>query len=227
MAIHIWQPNTYPYIYTMFLRGTPIHTLLLAAPEWLIRADRKLFTLINQQLSHPFLDNIFPWWRESITWTPLYLFLLLFVIANGKKSSVPWIAMAVITILLSDQISSSIVKPLFARLRPCNEPELAGSVRLLLDGCGAGYSFTSSHATNHFAIAVFLMITLQKWLKGYGWILLLWAGSVAYGQVYVGVHYPLDIVGGALLGSGIGFCTARLYLQRLGGLPFLNSNPND
>jgi membrane-associated phospholipid phosphatase len=211
----------------MFLRGTPIHTLLLAAPEWLIRADRKLFALINQQLSHPFLDAIFPWWRESITWTPLYLFLLLFVIANGKKSSLPWIIMAVITILLSDQISSSIIKPLFARLRPCNEPELAGSVRLLLDGCGAGYSFTSSHATNHFAIAVFLMITLQKWLKGYGWILLLWAGSVAYGQVYVGVHYPLDIVGGALLGSGIGFCTARLYLQRLGELPFLNSNPND
>ena len=202
--------------------GSPIHSLLLAAPEWLIRADRKLFALINQQLSHPFLDAIFPWWRETITWTPLYLFLLIFVIAN-----LPWIIMALITILLSDQISSSIIKPIFARLRPCNEPELAGSVRLLLDGCGAGYSFTSSHATNHFAIAVFLMITLQNWLKGYGWIFLLWAGTVAYGQVYVGVHYPLDIVGGALLGSGIGFFTARFYTKRLGGLPFLNNDPND
>lgn len=211
----------------MFLMGAPIYSLLLAAPEWLIRADRKLFALINQHLSHPFLDAIFPWWRETITWTPLYLFLLIFVIANGKKSSLPWIIMAVITILLSDQISSSIIKPIFARLRPCNEPELAGSVRLLLDGCGAGYSFTSSHATNHFAIAVFLMITLQNWLNGYGWIFLLWAGTVAFGQVYVGVHYPLDIVGGALLGSGIGFFTARFYTQRLGGLPFLNSNSND
>ena len=211
----------------MFLRGLPIHNLLLAAPEWLIRADRKLFALINQQLSHPFLDAIFPWWRETITWTPLYLFLLIFVIANAKKSSLPWIIMALITILLSDQISSSIIKPIFARLRPCNEPELAGSVRLLLDGCGAGYSFTSSHATNHFAIAAFLMITLQNWLKGYGWIFLLWAGTVAYGQVYVGVHYPLDIVGGALLGSGIGFFTARFYTKRLGGLPFLNNDPND
>jgi undecaprenyl-diphosphatase len=211
----------------MFLMGAPICSLLLAAPEWLIRADRKLFALINQQLSHPFLDAIFPWWRETITWTPVYLFLLLFVIVNGKKSSLLWIIMAVITILLSDQISSSIIKPIFARLRPCNEPELAGSVRLLLDGCGAGYSFTSSHATNHFAIAVFLMITLQNWLKGYGWILLLWAGTVAFGQVYVGVHYPLDILGGALLGSGIGFFTARLYTQRIGGLPFLNNDRND
>ena len=114
--------------------GVPIYSLLLAAPEWLVRVDRKLFALINQQLSNPFLDAIFPWWRETITWTPLYLFLLLFVIANGKKSSLLWIAMAVMTILLSDQISSSIIKPLFARLRPCNEPELAGSVRLLLDG---------------------------------------------------------------------------------------------
>lgn len=211
----------------MFLMGAPIHSLLLAAPDWLIRADRKLFALINQQLSHPFLDAIFPWWRETITWTPLYLFLLIFVIANAKKSSLPWIIMALITILLSDQISSSIIKPIFARLRPCNETELAGSVRLLLDGCGAGYSFTSSHATNHFAIAVFLMITLQNWLKGYGWIFLLWAITVAYGQVYVGVHYPLDILGGALLGSGIGFFTARLYTQRIGGLPFLNNDRND
>jgi undecaprenyl-diphosphatase len=211
----------------MFLMGAPIHSLLLVAPDWLIRADRKLFALINQQLSHPFLDVIFPWWRETITWTPLYLFLLIFVIANAKKSSLPWIIMALITILLSDQISSSIIKPIFARLRPCNEPELAGSVRLLLDGCGAGYSFTSSHATNHFAIAVFLMITLQNWLKGYGWIFLLWAITVAYGQVYVGVHYPLDILGGALLGSGIGFFTARLYTQRIGGLPFLNNDRND
>lgn len=211
----------------MYLMGFPIQTCLLAAPEWLIQADKRAFALINQYLTHPALDAVAPWWRESVTWTPLYLFLLIFAAINCKKSSIPWIAMALVTILLSDQFSSTLVKPFFGRLRPCNDPSLMGSVRLLLDGCGAGYSFTSSHATNHFALAMFLSVTLQSWLQRYAWILFVWAFSIAYAQVYVGVHYPLDVLAGAVLGSGIGLFTARLYTSRFGGLSFENINVHD
>lgn len=211
----------------MFLMGFSIQTCLLAAPEWLIQADKWLFTFINQYLSNPAFDAIAPWWRESVTWTPLYLFLLIFIAINCKKTSLPWIGIALVTILLSDQLSSTLVKPFFGRLRPCNDPELLGNVRLLLDGCGAGYSFTSSHATNHFALAMYLSVTLQAWIKGYAWILFVWAFSIAYAQVYVGVHFPLDVVGGAILGAGIGLFTARLYTNRFGGLSFINMNAHD
>jgi len=201
-----------------------IHFNLAIAPHWLIQADKKLFAIVNQQLTHPMLDAVAPWWRESITWTPLYLFLIIFAAINWKKSSIPWIAMALVTILLSDQISSSVIKPLFARLRPCNDPGWAGSVRLLLDGCGAGYSFTSSHAANHFALAIYLTNTLRsffpKWLPT---VLLIWAASVAYAQMYVGVHYPLDVLGGALLGAAIGLLTSRFFIHKLGGLPIENN----
>jgi undecaprenyl-diphosphatase len=126
--------------------------------------------------------------------------------------------MALATILLSDQISSSVVKPLFARLRPCNDPDLSTQVRLLLDGCGAGYSFTSSHATNHFALAIFLTVTLRQWIGKYTWVLYLWAASIGYAQVYAGVHYPFDILAGALLGTGIGWFTGNFYQRNLGPL---------
>jgi len=85
-------------------------------------------------------------------------------------------------------------------------------VRLLVH-CGRAYSFTSSHAANHFAIAVFISLTLgllYSWIK---WPLLLWAGSIAYGQVYVGVHYPLDVIVGSLVGIIIGYLVAKLYLS--------------
>lgn len=170
------------------------------------------------------LDSVAPWWRESITWTPFYLFLLLIALINWKKSSIPWIAMALVTILLSDQISSSVVKPLFARLRPCNDPYWAGSVRLLLDGCGAGYSFTSSHAANHFALAIYLANTLRNFFpKWFPVAVMIWAASVAYAQMYVGVHYPLDVIGGGLLGVTIGLVTSRFFMNKLGGLPIVNN----
>ncbi|MEY2901476.1 MAG: hypothetical protein RLY89_582, partial [Bacteroidota bacterium] len=89
-----------------------------------------------------------------------------------------------------------------------------GMVRLLLPNCGSGYSFTSSHATNHFAFAVFIFITMGQVLGKWKWAFLFWAGSVAYAQVYVGVHYPIDVLVGGLLGTLIGFISANLFQQR-------------
>lgn len=91
-------------------------------------------------------------------------------------------------------------------------------VRLLLGHCSGGYSFTSSHATNHFGFAVYVSITLKPILKKWKYVFLIWAATISYAQVYVGVHYPLDILCGAILGTTIGIATAELFIQKAGQL---------
>ena len=182
--------------------------------EWIKDLDQQLFLLINRQWNLSWLDTLLPIWREANTWLPLYLFLILFVVINFPSKAFSWILTAIITFAISDQLSSSLLKPFFARLRPCNEPELVGMVRLLLPNCGSGYSFTSSHATNHFAFAFFIFITMGQVLGKWKWAFLFWAASVAYAQVYVGVHYPLDVLAGGLLGTLIGYISANLHQQR-------------
>ncbi len=186
--------------------------------QWLNELDTKLFLQINTVLTSPFLDTVYPWWREGNAWIPLYLFLIVFMLQNFKSKALGWILFALLTITLSDQISSHLIKPFFQRLRPCNEPLLANQIRLLLNGCSGGYSFTSSHATNHFAFALFVYKTLGFVIGKWKYALLVWAASVAYGQVYVGVHYPLDILVGSILGTVIGYITTNGFHRILGKL---------
>lgn len=177
--------------------------------DWFLAWDYELFGIFNGQWHTNFLDVIFPYWRNKYFWSPLYLFILLFLIINYKKQGWFIVVGLVFTLILSDQISSSLIKPFFNRLRPCRTPELVDSVRVLVR-CGHGKSFVSAHATNHFAIAVFLINIFghrYKWLLPIG---LLWAFSIAYGQVYVGVHFPLDIFCGGLLGISIGYAMSTL-----------------
>lgn len=117
---------------------------------------------------------------------------------------------------MSDYISASLIKPIFIRLRPCNNPYIKDIVHLIVP-CGSGYSFPSSHAANHFALGVFAAITFNKIAK-WVWIAgLLWAFSVAYAQVYVGVHFPGDVLAGAALGIIIALVTGYTF-NRIYGL---------
>ena len=166
--------------------------------------DQTLFVYINRVATHPILDTLMPFFRESTFWIPLYLFLIVFVFVNFGKNGWVWLLFAFITVLLTDQFSSSIVKNWVMRPRPCNDPVFSSQVRLLLDHCSGGYSFTSSHATNHFGVATFLCITLGRFFGSWKYLLFIWAALICYAQVYVGVHYPLDVVFGALLGFLIG-----------------------
>jgi len=177
---------------------------------------------INSVWTNSLFDSVLPWWREANTWIPLYLFLLLFGILNFGKKVWLWLAFIVLTLVITDQVSSHIIKPLVGRIRPCNEPSLAGQVRLLLGNCSGTYSFTSSHAANHFGFAVFLVITLQQVFGKWRRWLLVWAASVSYAQVYVGIHYPLDVLGGAILGIATGYLSALFFNRRFG---ILNLNP--
>lgn len=180
--------------------------------EWLIQMDRALFDLVNQDWQNGIMDAWLPWWREKNTWVPLYLALAGFVAYRYRMAALPFLAALAITAGISDAVSSHVVKPAVARMRPCNDPEVKDTVRLLV-GCGKAFSFTSSHAANHFSVAVFLALTLCAFSPLLRGILYFWASSIAFGQVYVGVHYPLDVIGGAILGAAIGNIVAKTYLR--------------
>ena len=175
--------------------------------ETLVHIDQQLFLIINRILSNAFFDGIMPLLRNKYFWAPLYLFLLSYLVLNFRINSIVIMIFAVLTVYLSDGFSSSIIKPIFERVRPCHHLEIKEQMNLLVT-CGSGYSFISSHATNHFAIAIFI----SSVLRNFRWILpaaIVWAGAISYAQVYVGVHFPADVIAGAILGSTIGWLAGK------------------
>lgn len=181
----------------------------------LVAIDHFLFNLINSSCANSFFDVLMPLLRNKFFWAPLYGFIAFFIIYNFTGKSFKIILFAIVTIVLSDQLSSTIIKPLVKRLRPCQEAQLNNNMPNMrqLVGCGSGYSFPSSHAANHFAFAIFFAILFRnKWLLFGG---LLWAAIISFAQIYVGVHYPLDILGGAVLGILIGLLTSKYCLKYL------------
>jgi undecaprenyl-diphosphatase len=168
--------------------------------------DHILFHFINQDCANPALDAICPILRNKNTWLPFYIIGGLWILYKYKWQGLWIIALAGLAILVSDQ-SSNLIKHLVHRIRPCATGE---QVRLLVDHCSDSFSFTSSHAANHFALAVFLSFIFYR----YRWItpmLLVWASLIALSQVYVGLHYPADIAAGGVLGASVGWCIYRLY----------------
>lgn len=123
-------------------------------------------------------------------------------------------------VALTDIISSRVFKETFDRIRPCNEPDMIPHMRLLVRGCPGGYGFTSSHAANHFGMATYFFLTFRFILKKWVWIAIAWAVMISYAQIYVGVHYPLDIVGGAFLGIFFGALIALVFHKRFGFITF-------
>ena len=179
--------------------------------EQIIQFDQNLFFGINQGLSNPFFDWLMPALRNRFFWTPLYLFIVIFLVRNYSKKGWLILLFAVLTFGLTDYFSSSVINPSIERLRPCNDPGIKTEVRNLI-ACGTGYSFPSSHASNHFGLAVFLIFVFYHKWKLILPIGIFWAFSISFAQIYVGVHYPLDILGGALLGSIIGYLTSTILI---------------
>ena len=104
------------------------------------------------------------------------------------------------------------IKNYFQRLRPCHEPTLEGLVHLVNNKCGGKFGFVSSHASNHFALAVFLSILYKNTYKYFPLLIFLWAAIIAYSRIYLGVHYPGDVIGGAISGILFGFIFGKIYL---------------
>jgi membrane-associated phospholipid phosphatase len=175
--------------------------------------DTELFLAINNGWHNSVLDVICPWLREAKHWIPFYI-LLLYLVWKHYGTQVLWIAIgAGLLVFITDQFSANLIKNTFERLRPCNDPDLKLKVRLLVN-CGQGYSFMSAHATNHFAIAVYFTVFLKEWIPKFGVFAFVWALSISVSQVYVGVHYPFDIIAGGLCGSLFGYLLAKIVLRK-------------
>ncbi len=189
-------------------------------PEALQHIDEQIFFCINKNWSNHFFDLIMPPVREKFFWIPLYFIIAVVIIWKFKAKGLYLLLLLGLNFAISDQLSSAVIKPWIARTRPCNNPEIKNEVILRVDACGAGKSFTSSHAANTFAFAMLLSLLFRKKQKGIAPAIFFWASLVSFAQIYVGVHYPLDILGGALLGIVIAllvFYTAKkLLFSRIG-----------
>lgn len=173
--------------------------------------DKECFLVLNHRLANPVFDAVLPWFRDSLFWTPFYLFILAFILINFRFRGLWWILAFLSTVALTDLTGTYLFKETVQRIRPCNEPSLLGQVRLVIRSCPGGYSFLSNHAANHFGLATFMVCSFGGNFRPWTFLLFLWAFAVSFAQVYVGAHYPLDVLSGALLGVGSGYLTASVY----------------
>jgi undecaprenyl-diphosphatase len=169
----------------------------------LIEWDKELLVFLNG-FHTVWLDPVMLLITKTFFWLPLYAFLIYLIFRNFKKEAWFILVGAAIVIVLSDQITSTLMKPFFARLRPSHDPTLAGLLHHVSDYRGGRYGFSSGHAANTFGVALFVWLILSPVYKWIGWIFL-WAALMTYTRIYLGVHFPGDIFVGATIGLGCGW----------------------
>lgn len=177
--------------------------------------DYWLFSKINGEWHTPFLDNVLPFCREANVWLPFYLFIVLFVTVNYKKKGWYWVLFFILTVSVSDLLSSSVIKEYFFRVRPCHDILLLDKIRFLVSYCPQSSSFTSSHAVNHFAVSMFIFMTFRKAVSSWVGLIFVWAFIICYAQVYVGVHFPMDVFGGGIVGAILGYFAAFVFNNKI------------
>ncbi|MBO4567574.1 MAG: phosphatase PAP2 family protein [Bacteroidales bacterium] len=175
--------------------------------------DHQLFLFLNG-LHVDWLDPVMTFISSETGWIPFYAVLVFLVFYKYRWKGL-WVMLGVaVLITCSDQISAHVFKPIFQRLRPCYDPLIEDLVHLPSGKPGGHYGFISSHAANTFALASFIYMTMRKHYKKIGWLMFVWAAVVSYSRIYMGVHFPGDIICGAavglILGFGIGYLTNRL-----------------
>ncbi len=184
--------------------------------DWLIQLDKNIFLFLNGLNSESF-DSIMWWVSGKTTWWPFYLLLLAFLGWKKGWQLVPMILFIIVVITLADQTSVHLFKNVFQRLRPSHEPSLEGMVHLVQNKAGGMYGFVSSHAANTFGVATLLYLWIRK-----GWFtitMIVWAALVGYSRIYLGVHYPGDVLFGSLLGLGCGWLVWYLFRLLISRLP--------
>ncbi len=177
--------------------------------EHIINLDKELFLFLNG-LHVNWLDPIMIFISGTASWIPFYAVLLFLVFYKYRWKGLIVIAGVILLVICSDQISAHVFKPIFQRPRPCHEESIKDLVYLPNGHCGGAYGFISSHACNVFAFAVFITSFFKPYYKNIAWIMFPWAAIIAYSRIYMGVHYPGDVIAGALTGLLIGWCVTLL-----------------
>ena len=178
--------------------------------DWLVNIDHELFTFLNG-LNSSWMDFIQFWISDKYIWIPFYILLLVGVICHYRRKSILIVVMVAALVTLSDQ-SSQVFKYGVGRYRPCRGESMhQPKPHLVKNHCGGKYSFYSAHASNSFAIALFLGFLLTPVVKRSKSILIFWAAIVAYSRIYLGVHYPSDILVGTFFGITYGWLFWKLF----------------
>lgn len=185
--------------------------------DQLLQYDTEVFLYLNN-LGTTSWDNFWLAYTTKLYWAPLYLLLLFFMFKQwDKKSFLITVVLIALMILFTDQITN-LFKYGFERLRPCHVDALINKMRIVRVGCGGRYGFFSGHASNSMAVAIFAGLLLKKKYKYLIYILILWAAIMGYSRIYVGVHYPLDVICGMIFGALSGYMFYRLNVY------FMNKN---
>ncbi len=165
--------------------------------DFFVHIDTLVFYLINVTISNPFFDSVMPFITELRNWYIVYIILFVWLFWKGGKNGRIAALSLILSIVITDQINSMVLKEIFGRLRPCVTQE---NINLLVS-CGAGKSFPSSHAANSFAAATILSFFYMH----YKYAFFLIAFLISFSRVYVGVHYPIDVIAGGIVGFIIAF----------------------
>ncbi|ASV29063.1 phosphatase PAP2 family protein [Maribacter cobaltidurans] len=179
--------------------------------DQLLQFDKDVFIYLNG-LGSPTWDTFWQFISNKFSAIPLYLFLLILSFRKfGFKGTLVLVISVGLLITVSDQLSN-FFKYGVARLRPCHDLEVSSIMRLVKSYCGGKYGYYSAHASNSFALAIFFGFMLRSQIRYIGLALVFWALLVAYSRIYIGVHFPLDVMTGALIGSFLGWLFAKLFI---------------